>query len=252
MTEQEWLNCSDPTPMLEFLRGKASARKLRLFACACCRRFRMSPDKGGRTGAAVHAAERFADGLCNEKEMRAARAGAMQDVVWLQEWALSESADKGLLEVARAAVETTRVGWVWKRRAAWHAASGAAAMAQQSAWIAPWDAPEAETGWEAPWEPHRETARASERRAQAGLISCIIGNPLRPISLPATVLSWKDGAIPRLAQTIYDERVFDCLPSLADALEEAGWTEATLLAHCRQQGPHARGCWPVDLILGKV
>jgi len=38
MTEAEWLACPNPTPMLEFIRGNASNRKMRLFACACCRR----------------------------------------------------------------------------------------------------------------------------------------------------------------------------------------------------------------------
>jgi hypothetical protein len=54
-----------------------------------------------------------------------------------------------------------------------------------------------------------------------------------------------------LAQAIYEERAFDRLPILADALEESGCYNADLLAHCRSDGPHVRGCWAVDLVLGK-
>jgi hypothetical protein len=54
-----------------------------------------------------------------------------------------------------------------------------------------------------------------------------------------------------LAQGIYDERAFERLPILADALEDAGCTDAAILVHCRGPGPHVRGCWVVDLILGK-
>ena len=54
-----------------------------------------------------------------------------------------------------------------------------------------------------------------------------------------------------LAQAIYEERRFGDLPVLADALEEAGCTDADILSHCRGPGPHVRGCWVVDLLLGK-
>ena len=57
--------------------------------------------------------------------------------------------------------------------------------------------------------------------------------------------------MPKLARTIYDDRRFDLLPILADALEEAGCGDAEILAHCRGPGPHVRGCWAVDLVLGK-
>jgi hypothetical protein len=54
-----------------------------------------------------------------------------------------------------------------------------------------------------------------------------------------------------MAQVIYDERKFEDLPFLADALEEAGCDNADILNHCRGPGPHVRGCWVVDLLLGK-
>jgi hypothetical protein len=86
----------------------------------------------------------------------------------------------------------------------------------------------------------------------------IFGNPFRPVAVDPHWLSWSGGTITKLAQEIYDER---CLPQgtldnnrlavLADALEEAGCTNADILDHCRHPGGHVRGCWVVDLCLGK-
>jgi hypothetical protein len=69
--------------------------------------------------------------------------------------------------------------------------------------------------------------------------------------MESPILAWRDSTIRKLAKSIYDDRAFDRLPLLADALEEAGCTDADILAHCRGDGPHVRGCWVVDLILGK-
>jgi len=55
-----------------------------------------------------------------------------------------------------------------------------------------------------------------------------------------------------LAQRIYEDRTFEHLPILADALEDAGCTEATILDHCRGPGPHVRGCHVLDVLLGKA
>jgi hypothetical protein len=71
MTEEEWLHCTDPHPMLEFLRGKASDRKLRLFAAACSRRLWRWIDALGCR--AVEVAEDFADGIAGPDDLRAAR-----------------------------------------------------------------------------------------------------------------------------------------------------------------------------------
>jgi hypothetical protein len=63
---------------------------------------------------------------------------------------------------------------------------------------------------------------------------------------------WRTATVVQLAQGIYDDRAFDRLPILADALQDAGCDHADVLNHCRDTGPHARGCWVVDLILGKA
>ena len=73
----------------------------------------------------------------------------------------------------------------------------------------------------------------------------------RPIALDPDWLAWDSGMVVKVAQAIYDERAFDRLPILADALEEAGCHDADILQHCRQPGEHVRGCWVVDLLLSK-
>jgi hypothetical protein len=93
-----------------------------------------------------------------------------------------------------------------------------------------------------------------ESAAQADLLRDIFGplpfGPLPPLD-PA-VRTWNDGTVPRIAQAIYEERAFDRLPLLADALEDAGCAEEAILRHCRQQeAAHVRGCWVVDAVLGK-
>jgi hypothetical protein len=80
------------------------------------------------------------------------------------------------------------------------------------------------------------------------LIRDIFGNPFRPVAVDAR---WRTAAAVGLAASIYEDRAFDRLPILADALEEAGCDNDAILAHCRGDGPHVRGCWVVDLILGK-
>jgi hypothetical protein len=90
-----------------------------------------------------------------------------------------------------------------------------------------------------------------ERQAESDLLREVFGNPFAPVVLDLVWLAWQNGTIPRLARGIYDERAFDRLPILADALEEAGCDDADILGHLRGPGPHVLGCWPLDLLLGK-
>jgi hypothetical protein len=95
-------------------------------------------------------------------------------------------------------------------------------------------------------------AETDEAAVQAALLRDIFSNPYRPSPpVPPAVLAWNDGTIRRIAEGIYEERAFDRLPILADALLDAGCDNEDILAHCRSAGPHVRGCWAIDLILGR-
>jgi hypothetical protein len=80
------------------------------------------------------------------------------------------------------------------------------------------------------------------------LIHDVFGNPFRPVTFDP---AWRTSTVHALATTIYDHRAFDRLPVLADALQDAGCEHADVLDHCRGPGLHVRGCWVVDLVLGK-
>ena len=97
-----------------------------------------------------------------------------------------------------------------------------------------------ESWWCEPWQ--------AESAAQAHLLRDIVGNPFRQVRF---VPNWRSPVVTTLADLIYAERVFDRMPILADALEEAGCDDPDILAHCRGDGPHVRGCWVVDLVLGR-
>jgi hypothetical protein len=90
--------------------------------------------------------------------------------------------------------------------------------------------------------------RWREGDLQVALLQDILGNPFRLAVLDPAWIAWQGGTIPRLAEAIYQERAFDRLPVLADALEEAGCTDREVLEHCRGPGPHVRGCWVLDLV----
>jgi hypothetical protein len=80
------------------------------------------------------------------------------------------------------------------------------------------------------------------------LLFCIFGNPFRPVAFDA---NWRTSDVVAMALGMYETRDFAAMPILADALQDAGCENADVLEHCRGAGPHVRGCWVVDLILGK-
>ncbi|MCE9560440.1 MAG: hypothetical protein K8U57_00140 [Planctomycetes bacterium] len=83
---------------------------------------------------------------------------------------------------------------------------------------------------------------------QAELLRCVVGNPFRHVGADIT---WLTTTVQQLAAGIYADRAFDRMPILADALQDAGCDNADILDHCRSEAPHVRGCWVVDLLLGK-
>jgi hypothetical protein len=110
----------------------------------------------------------------------------------------------------------------------------------------------AEAVGQAPGDQEYEEGRDNERAAQANLLRDIFGPlPFRSLALNPSLLQWRDSVIPRLAEAIYEERAFERMPILADALEEAGVTDQDILGHCRQPEGHIRGCWCLDLLLSR-
>ena len=81
------------------------------------------------------------------------------------------------------------------------------------------------------------------------LIRDIFGNPFLPVTFSP---AWRTDTAIALARTMYDARDFSAMPVLADALQEAGCEDTSILGHCRGEGPHVRGCWVVDLVLDKA
>jgi hypothetical protein len=203
MTEAEWLACTDPQSMLEYLRDKINDRKLRLFACACCRNSWHTLQRWHEFQAAIHMAEKYADGFATLGRLQLAHDR-------IRHYPLYKDATLVARCLALAAVSPLPMEALIK-------------------------SPQALCG----------EAGACE------LIRDIAGNPFRLTSVPRLALAWCDWTPLKIAQVIYDDRAFDRLPLLADALEDAGCTDADILSHCRTPGDHVRGCWVVDLLLGK-
>jgi hypothetical protein len=216
---------------MSVFRANPSRRKFRLFACACCRRVwgasRIAPEP--HLIEAVDLAERFADGLSPDESRR-------QLVRTLTDEAAGHAGSGGTMM----ALATLKVGTLSVGRSAVAACSNRVAQQAEAAWVRGVDSPGRRAAGQA--------AAQVEYQAQADLFRDIIGNPFRPVTLDP---AWRTGTAASLAEGMYESRDFSPMPILADALQDAGCDNEDMLGHCRGDGPHVRGCWVVDLLLGK-
>jgi hypothetical protein len=235
MTETEWATCDRAWPMLEYLDGQVSDRKVMLFSVACLRRiWHLLTDDRSRT--LVDATERFVDDPVPDEWCRAYEtfyaayeAGELKDgVLGNTHEAVENAAHRGIMAALTVAIRAAdAVGFV----------AGAAVPVATPDECSP---REKTAAWEG--------AAKAEQVIQARLLRDIIGNPFRPCRLDRSRLTPQ---VVQLAEAIYDERAFDRLPELAQALDEAACAEQAILEHCRQPGPHVRGCWVLDLLVAK-
>jgi hypothetical protein len=238
MTEEGWLACTNPQPMLYDLRDKVSDRKLRLFGCACC--WRLGNLIDDRLRAALDIAERYSDGAVSNEDL--ARAYDVFDN--------GNRYDRGVaFHTQLAALSLTcHPGQESSRRMspAFRAAEGGciSSIGMLSTAAANTSAQSAEN--------LTCLTSVAEMPKQVLLLHDIFGNPFRPVAAEPGWLTWNHGTVPAIARHIYEDRAFHDMPILADALEDAGCTNTDLLDHCRGPGPHVRGCWAVDLLLGKT
>jgi hypothetical protein len=239
MTPSEWDACTEPQKTLRFLQesGRASERKLRLYACACCRQVGgLLDDRGGLSRFAVEAAERYADGAAGLEELGAARAGA------------EAAAERDYYE---------GYGWCYSLPLGedWPTAAAAASP------LGPEEASRAASGAvDCARDLERLSGLAGAPEAllvgQCILLRDIIGNPFRPrLRLSPSLLT---PTVLSLAKASYDERIMPLghldpvrLAVLADALEEVRCADEGVLGHLRSAGPHVRGCHVVDAVSGR-
>jgi hypothetical protein len=245
LTEEQWLASNEEWQLLRHLqqhclvsRMRGGKRRLRLYACACCRRAWHLFRERERT--IVEVAERAADGRASRSELAEAEQVAMGMVEEATAQVRSLGAGPGPASTADARM---RMILAYGLQAAasnrLSLAAGGPAMSVESA---------------------LGLCRQSQRGAMdtqedlrpfADLLRDIFRNPFRDaLPFDSAALAPKGSQVANIARTIYDEQRWEDLPVLADAMEEAGCADADLLGHCRAPRAHARGCWVIDLVLG--
>jgi hypothetical protein len=248
MTEQEWRESESPELMRAYLEEarRGTERQFRLFAVACCRRAERWFFDSCQSRA-VNVLERYADGSATVDELREPEDAANEiDELHPAMSEANEANPDGLdaaYNAARSvaqAVSNDPPGmdvptyYHCLHDVIMHVvdAAGDGAVALDAV------------------KGRSRPAQAEERKALAALLRDIFGNPFRPVALDPV---WLTADVPALARGIYDERAFDRMPILADALQDAGCNDAEILSHCADaRNPHTRGCWVLDLVLGRA
>jgi hypothetical protein len=245
MTEADWLNATTAAEVFAFACSHATERQYRLFLCGLARSvWHLVYYEGSRES--VEVAERYVDGAATRGELRGAAwvaeiptFGHDFDGTWrrfepdaiparilrlVELGVLSEVGPNALDEVVDE-IALTHV-------------SVAACVAEYSSC----DFTQNNAGNVA------RMVRRSPRLFPAQIIRCVLGNPHRHATLTA---EWRTEAVVALSRGMYESRDFAAMPVLADALDDAGCDHPDILDHCRSDGPHIRGCWVVDSVLGK-
>ena len=218
MTEAEWLERAD----FEFLEDMwgvvcgTSDRKSRLFAVAMCRQF-YGRFRDERSRTAVEVAERYADGLATEDERMEAYLASNRPEV--RPTAPTHGDEPLRYYAAEAATSAVMMPPDLYDSHAF-ALMALDTVGDDDAWPLAMD-----------------------------LLRDIFGNPFRPVTFAP---EWRTDTAVSLAQQMYESRDFGAMPILADALQDAGCDNEDVLAHCRDVNQvHVRGCWVLDLVLGK-
>jgi hypothetical protein len=237
MTEEEWLVCAESEKMSDYLFGRVSERKLMLLGCACCERI-PHPATTPCLRQVLGVAESVAEGRSDREKLVVVAKDTQNE----QEQ-LHQDSPEYLLFTGITCV-TCGAGFPKNNLFKIGLFNLTAAVAQ---WTVP-DVNIDPDDWGVPQDERWRKVWRNEMRKQAVLVREIFGNPFRPVDLnPA----WLTSTVVALATGIYQDRAFDRMPILADALQDAGCENDDILNHCRQLGDHVRGCWVVDLILGK-
>jgi hypothetical protein len=247
LTEEQWLASNEEWRLLRHLqqhclvsRTRGGKRRQRLYACACCRRAWHLFGERERT--IVEVAERAADGRASRGELAEAEQAAVGVVEEATAQVRSLGAGASSASAAEARIKMTLAYALQAATSNWLSmtAGGPATSVGSALGL---------------WRQSRGGAAATttqeELRPFADLLRDVFRNPFRDaLPFDHAALAPKGSQVANVARTIYDEHRWDELPVLADALEEAGCADAEILGHCRGGGPHARGCWVLDLVMG--